>query len=69
MSGDASSPLPTGLGCEEAEKVKQKLEDYGVGTSESCSSHTFDGTKRGCKFYILSFSLSVYLFFFLLFSF
>ena len=30
MSGDTdtSASLPTGLGCEDAEKTKQKLEDY-----------------------------------------
>ena len=61
MSGDTdtSASLPTGLGCEDAEKTKQKLEDYGHGASE-CASHTFEGTKRGCTFSfpLLSLSLS-----------
>ena len=60
MSGDTSASLPTGLGCEDAEKTKQKLEDYGLGASE-CASHTFEGTKRGCTFSfpLLSLSLSL----------
>ena len=40
------SPLPAGLGCEEAEKVKQSLEDYGQNIV-SGSGDTFEGTKRG----------------------